>query len=152
MSCVFCGILHGGAPASFVFQDEQVVAFMDIRPARAGQLVVIPRVHVDHFYDLPDELAAHIMVIGNRIARALREVYQPPRIGLFVHGFGVAHAHLNIMPLHHAWDLTSVHYGYVADGEIRFAWDRVALADRTELDSAAAGISAELEKIGTSKA
>ena len=43
MSCIFCSILEGSAPASIVYEDEAAVAFMDIRPTRPGQLVIIPR-------------------------------------------------------------------------------------------------------------
>ena len=144
MACIFCAILEGRRPASFVHQDDQVVAFMDIRPARPGQLLVIPRTHIDHFHDLPDELAAHVVVIGKRISRALQQIYQPKRIGMFVHGFGVSHAHLNLMPLHHSWDLTSVHYGYVEEGQVKFAWERVELADREQLETEAAAIRSAL--------
>lgn len=135
MSCVFCAILNGKQPASLVHADEQVIAFMDIRPARPGQLLVIPRVHVDHFHDLPDDLAAHVLLVGKRIARALMDIYRPARVGMFVHGFGVPHAHLNVMPLHHTWDLTSVHYSYIEDGEVKFAWEKVPLAERAALDA-----------------
>ena len=140
MACIFCAILQGTQPASFVHQDDQVVAFMDIRPARPGQLLVIPRTHIDHFHDLPDELAAHVVLIGKRIARALQQIYQPKRVGMLVHGFGVPHAHLNLMPLHHSWDLTSAHYGYIEQGQIKFAWEHVELAGRDQLESEADAI------------
>lgn len=144
MACVFCSILAGDEPASMVYQDTNVVAFMDIRPVRSGQLVVIPRSHIDHFCDLDDALATEVWRLGQRIARVLRELYQPKRVGMVVHGFGVPHAHLNILPLHHTWDITSAQNGYIEGGAIKFRWDRVPLVAREELDGEAARIARRL--------
>jgi len=46
-ACVFCAIVRGEAPATFVHQDEVVVAFMDIRPVQPGHLLVVPRAHAE---------------------------------------------------------------------------------------------------------
>ena len=43
--CIFCAIARGDAPATFLYQDEVVVAFMDIRPVQPGHLLVVPRRH-----------------------------------------------------------------------------------------------------------
>jgi histidine triad (HIT) family protein len=142
--CIFCAIRAGSEPCSRVYQDEHVLAFMDIRPVRPGQLVVIPGQHIDHFCDLPDDLAAHVLLTGQRCARALREMFQPQRVGMIVHGFGVPHAHLLVLPLHHVWDITSAANGYIEEGAIRFRWDQVALAARGELDHLAARIAGRL--------
>jgi len=56
LSCVFCSIRDGREPASIVHEDDRLLAFMDIRPVRRGQVLVIPKRHVDHFTALPDEL------------------------------------------------------------------------------------------------
>jgi histidine triad (HIT) family protein len=66
---------------------------------------LFPRDHVDHFTDLPDPLAAHLMCTAQRIARRARAVLRPLRMGYVVHGFGMAHAHLNIVPQHDPHDI-----------------------------------------------
>jgi histidine triad (HIT) family protein len=137
VSCVFCEIIAERAPASIVYADDHIVAFLDIRPVRPGQLLIIPRRHIDHFCDLPDELSIRILLLGQRVSRVLRRILSPKRVGMIVHGFGVPHAHLVVLPLEHATDITSSANAFIDDGKVRFSWDRVPLADRTELDAMA---------------
>ncbi|CTQ48284.1 hypothetical protein JDO7802_00286 [Jannaschia donghaensis] len=56
---------------------------------------------------MDDALAAHIMVTAQRLARAARRVLRPLRMGYVVHGFGVAHAHLNVIAQHDPTDIIS---------------------------------------------
>jgi diadenosine tetraphosphate (Ap4A) HIT family hydrolase len=67
-NCIFCDILAGRAPATFVHRDDRLAVFMDIRPVRTGQVLIIPRVHIDHFSDLPDDDALNIFQFGQRLA------------------------------------------------------------------------------------
>src|SRR5258705_11839605 len=97
-SCIFCRIVAGSAAASVLYEDERTMAFMNIRPINSGEFMVIPKEHIDHFCDLSDELSCHILVQAQRLSRNLRERLQPQRVGLVVHGFGVAHAHLVVVP------------------------------------------------------
>lgn len=137
MSCVFCEIIAGRAPASIVYADDHIVAFLDIRPVRSGQLLIIPRRHIDHFSDLPDELSIRILLLGQRVSRVMRRMLSPKRVGMIVHGFGVPHAHLVVLPLEQASDITSAANAFIDDGKVRFSWDRVPLAERAELDAMA---------------
>jgi histidine triad (HIT) family protein len=138
--CVFCTIAAGTAEASIVFEDEDVIAFLDIRPVRPGQTLVIPKRHIDHFDDVPDVLAGRVFAAARRIARAVRANLSPVRVGMVVHGFGVPHAHIVIVPLHHPWDITSAANARLEEGRVVFRWEQVPLAPRTELDAIAAGL------------
>ena len=135
--CVFCAIRDGAEPASVVYEDDVLLAFMDIRPVRPGQLLVVPRRHIDHFDDLPDDLAAAAFVVGLRLSRVLRRVLVPRRVGLIVHGFGVPHAHLVVVPLEHPWDITAAQFASIEGGRIVFRWETVPLADRDDLEAVA---------------
>ena len=141
---MFCEIRDRRAPASLVYEDERVLAFMDIRPIRRGQLLIVPRHHVDEFADLPDDLAAAAFMVGQRLARALRGVVSPKRVGMIVHGFGVPHAHLVVVPLEHPWDITAAQFARIEDGRLSFRWEEVPLADRRDLDDVAGRMRAEL--------
>jgi len=143
-NCIFCAILSGAAPASRVYEDEHILAFMDTRPVRAGQVLVVPKQHIDHFCDLPDELATRVLLLGQRLARALQAEHQPARVGMVVHGFGVPHAHLIVLPLHHAWDITSAANAYLDNGQIKFRWEQLPLTPRAELEALAGQLSARL--------
>ena len=133
-SCIFCQIVAGEAPASVVYEDERVLALMNIRPIHPGELMVIPKEHVDHFCDLPDDLACHILVQAQRLSRNLRERLKPVRVGLVVHGFGVAHAHLCVVPLHESNDIVSARHLQVEGGQIKFGVAHLNETPREELD------------------
>ncbi|GAB5446228.1 HIT family protein [Gymnodinialimonas sp.] len=108
--CVFCDILQGRAPASIVHEDAHCLAFMALRPIREGAFLVIPKDHIDHFTDLPDTLAAHILTVAQRYGRKLLTLPGVVRTGYVVHGFGVPHAHLNVVPQHDTYDIISARF------------------------------------------
>ncbi|HEX8242164.1 MAG TPA: HIT family protein, partial [Longimicrobium sp.] len=123
-----------------------VIAFMDTRPVRPGTCLVIPRAHVDHFTDLDEPTLTHLMRVARRIGRRMREVFQPLRVGMVVHGFGVPHAHLILVPQHHTDDITSARYASVHDGRVVFGLREISLEERSMLDEQArllAGDAAE---------
>lgn len=138
---MFCSIRDGSERVSLVHEDHELIAFMDIRPVRRGQVVVIPKQHLDHFTDLPDDLATAVFLTGQRLARVLRRLLEPRRVGLIVHGFGVPHAHLIVVPLEHPWDITAAQFAEIHDGRLSFRWEAVPLAPRADLDHLAASIS-----------
>ena len=71
--CAFCAILAGTLPASLVHEDASVVAFMDLRQAVPGHVLVVPRRHVETVFDLDEDTAAQLMRIAVRIARACKD-------------------------------------------------------------------------------
>jgi histidine triad (HIT) family protein len=72
VSCDFCRIVAGTAPASKVFDDGTAVVFLDIAPMNPGHLLVVPRTHAEGLADLDPETGAHLWRIGQRMAAALR--------------------------------------------------------------------------------
>jgi histidine triad (HIT) family protein len=134
VACVFCEILAGRAPASFVYDDDRIAAFMTIHPTRPGEFVVIPKAHIDHFDDIPEELAALLCSVAHRLSRRVRERLQPERVGWIVHGYGVAHAHLIVVPQHDPHDIVSGRHAFIEDGVVRFSAERLPTPPRAELD------------------
>ncbi len=70
--CIFCRIVAGDAPATRIYEDERVYAFLDIRPITRGHTLVIPKSHAAHLDELDAELGADLFRVGHRIAKALR--------------------------------------------------------------------------------
>lgn len=134
MSCIFCEIIDGRAPASVIYRDGTVMAFMALRPIAPGECLVIPVAHVDHFTDLDDAISQQIMVVAQRIGRRMRRHFGPERVGMVVHGYGVAHAHLIVVPQHGPDDITSGRFGRIEGGRIVYSEVEVPLAERSELD------------------
>lgn len=72
MSCVFCAIVAGDAPAIRVYEDDDHLAILDIRPIVRGHVLVIPKAHTVDLTDTPPDTVAALMRIGQRVARAAR--------------------------------------------------------------------------------
>jgi len=133
-NCVFCEIVARKAPASFVYEDDIVAAFMTLQPTAPGECLIIPKTHVDHFTDLSDEVAQRIMLVAQHLGRRMRETFTLERVGYLVHGYGVAHAHFIIVPQQGPHHLTSDRLARIEDGQIVFDMSRLAIADRSALD------------------
>lgn len=144
--CVFCGVVAGSEPASIVYEDDQVMAFPGLRQTRPGELMLIPKQHIDEFCDTPDELAAHMAVVANRLSRATRSVFRPQRMGLVVHGFGVPHVHLILLPQHEPSDIISGRHAQIEDGKIVYSERGLPIWSRERLDEVAEQIRVELTK------
>jgi len=106
MATVFTKIIEGELPGHFVWQDEHCVAFMSINPITQGHTLVVPRMEVDHWIELPVELNAHLMKVSQQIAAAQQQVFRPERIGLIVAGFEVPHVHIHVLPVNSMADFS----------------------------------------------
>ena len=103
-TCIFCKILAGSAPASIVYRDEWVTAFMDIQPVTPGHLLVIPNQHTPDLASVDAETGAQMFKVGQRLAAALRQSGIPCE-GVNLHlsdgqvaGQEVGHTHLHVIP------------------------------------------------------
>jgi diadenosine tetraphosphate (Ap4A) HIT family hydrolase len=103
-SCVFCGIIAGQLPVSRVYEDDQTVAFMDVRPLTSGHLLVVPRVHAASLEVLDEDTGTLVFAVAHRLARALRSSAVPCEgVNLFLAdgvaaGQEVFHVHLHVIP------------------------------------------------------
>ncbi len=130
MSSVFTEILLGHSPARFIWRDESCFAILTIEPRKPGHTLVIPVAEVDHWLDLPEEVALHIFAVGRMIGLAQREEWGSPRVGVMYEGYMVPHAHLHVWP---SWTV----FEYSHTGIQRNA-------KAAELDEAAARLRARL--------
>lgn len=138
MSCIFCDIIARRSPATVVHEDNQVIAFMDNRPVRPGTCLVIPKDHVDHMIDVEDETLSHMMLIAKQVGQKMMTAFKPLRVGMVVHGFGVAHAHLIVIPQHRSDDITSARFAVIEEGELAFSVKTIDVVDPIVLDLQAA--------------
>jgi histidine triad (HIT) family protein len=102
--CIFCDIIAGRGPASRVYQDELVTAFMDIQPVNPGHVLVVPNRHATGLADLDEAAGAQMFTVAQRIAGALRQSgVRCEGVNLFladgvVAGQEVFHIHLHVFP------------------------------------------------------
>jgi histidine triad (HIT) family protein len=102
--CVFCEIVAGRAPASRIWEDSRVLAFLALATVTVGHLVVIPKVHAETLDDLTDDLAAQLFDTARVLARGLRSS-DLPCYGVNLSladgraaGQQVDHLHLHVVP------------------------------------------------------
>lgn len=98
-NCLFCRIAAKQIPAHVIHQDDDVLAFLDIHPARQGHALIIPRAHHDYFEDVPADLMARMTTVAQKIARAQKRLFNVRRIGMAITGVHVAHAHIHLIPM-----------------------------------------------------
>ena len=101
--CVFCDIVHGTSPASLVYQDDTVVAFMDIQPITQGHMLVLPREHAVLMTDLNEAAAMRTFKIARRLAAVARHTLGASGINLLVMDGEAAyqdvpHFHIHVIP------------------------------------------------------
>ena len=82
MPTLFTRIIEGEIPGTFVWRDDQCVAFLSINPLRRGHTLVVPKLEIDHWIDCPPELSNHLFTVAGYIGVALQTVLQPTRVGL----------------------------------------------------------------------
>lgn len=105
MASIFTRIIQGEIPCHKVGEDERFLAFLDIHPVRRGHALVIPKLEVDKFFDLPPELLAGIMPFAQSVAKRIASVVPCDRIGVSVVGLEVPHAHVHLIPIDSIFDM-----------------------------------------------
>jgi histidine triad (HIT) family protein len=99
MPTVFTRIINGDLPGRFVYTDEVAVAFLSIAPVTPGHVLVVPRVEVDQWTDLPDDVLQHLMAVAKKVGEAAKEAFGAPRAGLLIAGLEVPHMHVHVFPM-----------------------------------------------------
>jgi histidine triad (HIT) family protein len=103
---IFTKIIKGEVPCQKIYEDDQVIAFLDMMPINPGHTLIVPKQQVDHLWDVDDPLYHHVMDVSKLVALRIREVLQPVRVGMQLEGFGVPHAHVHVFPLHQGMQVT----------------------------------------------
>ncbi|KZX61063.1 HIT family hydrolase [Alcanivorax sp. HI0033] len=141
--CPFCQIIEGNLEASVIYEDDVCLAIVPLHAPYPESAVVFPKEHIDHFTDLPKDLANHVMGVGFEIGQKIMSMYSPGRVGMGVHGYGVAHAHFNVFPQNHPYDVVFRKMAYVKEGEVRFGFKNLPVPSREKMDEIAATLKIE---------
>ena len=99
MASIFTKIIQGEFPCYKIYEYSQVLAFLSIDPINPGHTLVVPKVEVDHFMDVPKADFSAVFSAAQPIGRAIREATGCRRVGMAVQGFEVPHFHLHLIPL-----------------------------------------------------
>ena len=74
-SCVFCKIVNRELPGHVIYEDDHVLAFLDISQATMGHTLVVPKEHVTDVFDMPSDVMARVFSVVPRVARALSKAF-----------------------------------------------------------------------------
>jgi histidine triad (HIT) family protein len=88
-----------------VAENEHCIAFLDISPLAKGHTLVVPKVEVDHLFDVQDSDYIQLMLFAKQVGKAIEKVVPCKRIGITVIGLEVPHAHIHLIPINHLSDM-----------------------------------------------
>ncbi|MEO8173612.1 MAG: HIT family protein [Sediminibacterium sp.] len=102
---IFSKIIAGEIPSYKISENEKFFAFLDIFPLVKGHVLVVPKIEVDNFFDVPDDYIGELLLFAKPIARAIEKSFPCNRCGISVVGLEVPHAHLHLIPINTADDM-----------------------------------------------
>jgi histidine triad (HIT) family protein len=94
--CVFCKIVRGEIPSHKVYEDEDFLAFLDIRPLTRGNCLVIPKKHFRWVYDVPN--FGEYFEVAKKVGLAAKKAFGADWISFLTLGLEVEHAHIRVVP------------------------------------------------------
>lgn len=109
--CIFCKILNGEIPCSKIYENDYVVAFLDISQVTKGHTLIVPKRHVENVFSLTKEECANIMEACVYVANKLKEKLGVENVNLLnnsgvLAGQSVMHFHMHVIPRYGNDDIT----------------------------------------------
>ncbi len=105
MSSIFSKIVNREIPAYIVAENDKFLAFLDVFPLMEGHTLVIPKLEIDYFFDLDDNLLNELNIFSKKVAIGLKKAIPCKRIGMSVIGLEVPHAHIHLIPINSINDM-----------------------------------------------
>ncbi|MEK7192577.1 MAG: HIT family protein [Patescibacteria group bacterium] len=102
-NCIFCKIAKGEIPSQKVFENDDFLAFLDIKPINLGHTLLIPKAHYENIFDLPCEITSNMADLFQKIAKAIKDATGAGGVNISMNNGEVAgqivpHAHIHIIP------------------------------------------------------
>ncbi len=104
-NCIFCKIARKELPSVVVYEDDTMLAFLDINPVNIGHTLIIPKKHFENLYDTPEDLMAEMMKVIKSLGTAIKEAVHADGINIEMNnekpaGQVILHTHMHIVPRH----------------------------------------------------
>ena len=103
--CLFCRMVRGEEKCRVLYENESVLCILDIGQVLShtgevipGRSLVIPKRHVDWFYELEDEEAGQLFIAAKNVANKIKRAFNPDFVTVFIRGLRVPHAHVILQP------------------------------------------------------
>ncbi len=102
MDCIFCKILAGEIPSYKVYENDNVIAILDISQATKGHTIIIAKKHVKNIYELSEKDSAEIFKVVPKLANAIKQAFNPIGMNVLVNADrplqSVMHLHIHLIP------------------------------------------------------
>jgi len=104
MATVFTKIINGELPGRFVYEDDDIVAFLTIAPITEGHTLVVPRAEIDQWQNLEPAVFGRVMEVSQLIGKAVCKAFDAERAGVIIAGLEVPHLHVHVFPAYNLSD------------------------------------------------
>ncbi len=121
-------IINREIPAEIVYEDDDVIAFLDINPVRKGHLLLVPKEESRRLHDVEPALAAMLMITTQELMLHLKEKLGCDYVQVMIEGIEVPHTHIHLIPRRIEEDLGKWEHEPYADGEMENYADRLRLS------------------------
>jgi len=110
-NCIFCKIAAGDIPSATIYEDDDFRVILDIEPASKGHALILPKEHYANLYELPDELAAKVLVVAKKVISKMTDIvgcdgYNVLQNNGETAGQTVFHFHMHLIPRYEKDDVT----------------------------------------------
>lgn len=102
---IFTKIIKGEIPCHKVYEDDRVIAFLDLHPQNPGHTLVVPKAQISHLWDLSNDDYTYLWEVVRKLGSHIKTTLDSPRVGVVVEGFGVPHVHVHLVPIYHGEEL-----------------------------------------------
>jgi diadenosine tetraphosphate (Ap4A) HIT family hydrolase len=109
MASIFTKIINRELPGRFVYEDDDVVAFLTIEPMTQGHTLVVPRAEIDQWQNLDGPVFARVMAVAQLIGKAVVKAFDADRAGVIIAGLEVPHLHVHVFPARNLSDFGFAH-------------------------------------------
>jgi len=106
MATIFTKIIQGEIPSYKVAESKDFYAFLDINPLAKGHTLVVPKKEVDYIFDLDEANYKELFGFAKKVAKAIGKSIPCKRVGIIVFGLDVPHAHIHLIPINQASDMS----------------------------------------------
>lgn len=116
MSCIFCMIANHEINSSVIYEDDQVIAFLDLSQVTKGHTLVVPKKHYANILECDSETLAHLIQVTQMLAKRIMERCQAKGVNILnncneIAGQSVMHLHFHIIPRYSENDAIQISFG-----------------------------------------
>ena len=135
MGCIFCMIANKEIKSSVVYENEHVIAILDLSQANEGHTLVMPKKHFDNILDLDSETYTHLMEAVRVVTLAINKAFNPEGINILNNckkaaGQTVMHFHIHVIPRYDSSDNLTIEFTPAQIGKLNLP----AIADEIKKD------------------